>query len=198
MATYSSILAWKIPWTEKPGRLQSMRSQRVGHSWATKHTGSWFIFTFCEISVSTNTQIIQDKRKVNQSSAMQMKLLWYSFSLALRITSVFYSWSIFRIGSGDLGNQKIYIYGSLYFNFLKSSNILIYSPLKLIYRNLIESLAGSKECASNMSVLCLLTQSYPSLCNPMDCSPPGTSVHGDSSGKNTGVGCHALLQGAAH
>ena len=31
MATYSSTLAWKIPWTEKPGRLQSMRSQRVGH-----------------------------------------------------------------------------------------------------------------------------------------------------------------------
>ena len=31
MATQSSILAWKIPWTEEPGRLQSMRSQRVGH-----------------------------------------------------------------------------------------------------------------------------------------------------------------------
>ena len=31
MATHSSNLAWKIPWTEKPGRLQSMRSQRVGH-----------------------------------------------------------------------------------------------------------------------------------------------------------------------
>ena len=31
MATYSSILAWKIPWTEEPGRLQSMGSQRVGH-----------------------------------------------------------------------------------------------------------------------------------------------------------------------
>ena len=31
MATHSSILAWKIPWMEEPGRLQSMRSQRVGH-----------------------------------------------------------------------------------------------------------------------------------------------------------------------
>ena len=31
MATYSSILAWKIPWTEEPSRLQSMKSQRVGH-----------------------------------------------------------------------------------------------------------------------------------------------------------------------
>ena len=32
MATHSSILAWKIPWTEEPGRLRSMGSQRVGHN----------------------------------------------------------------------------------------------------------------------------------------------------------------------
>ena len=31
MATYSSILAWRIPWTEEPGRLQAMGSQRIGH-----------------------------------------------------------------------------------------------------------------------------------------------------------------------
>ena len=34
-----------------------------------------------------------------------------------------------------------------------------------------------------------------SFCNPMSCSPPGTSVHGDSPGKNIGVSCHTLLQG---
>ena len=33
------------------------------------------------------------------------------------------------------------------------------------------------------------------LCDPMDCSPPGSSVHGDSPGENTGVGCYAFLQG---
>ena len=32
MATHSSTLAWKIPWTEEPGRLQSIGSQRVGHN----------------------------------------------------------------------------------------------------------------------------------------------------------------------
>ena len=37
MATHSSILAWKIQWTEEPGELQSMGSQRVGHNWATEH-----------------------------------------------------------------------------------------------------------------------------------------------------------------
>ena len=35
MVTHSSTLAWKIPWTEEPGRLQSMGSQRVGPDWAT-------------------------------------------------------------------------------------------------------------------------------------------------------------------
>ena len=35
MAIHSRTIAWKIPWTEEPGRLQSMGSQRVGHDWAT-------------------------------------------------------------------------------------------------------------------------------------------------------------------
>ena len=42
MAPHSSTLAWKIPWTEEPGRLQSMGSLRVGHNWAT----SLSLFTF--------------------------------------------------------------------------------------------------------------------------------------------------------
>ena len=35
--------------------------------------------------------------------------------------------------------------------------------------------------------------SHVTLCDSMDCSQPGSSIHGDSLGKNTGVGCHALL-----
>ena len=38
MASRANILAWKISWTEKPGRLQSMGSQRVGHDWVIEHT----------------------------------------------------------------------------------------------------------------------------------------------------------------
>ena len=45
------------------------------------------------------------------------------------------------------------------------------------------------------ALLCLVAQSYPTLSNHMDGSPPGSSVHGDSPGKNIIVGCHALLQG---
>ena len=39
MATHSSILAWRFPWTEEHGGLQSVGFQRVGHDWATVHTG---------------------------------------------------------------------------------------------------------------------------------------------------------------
>ena len=55
-------------------------------------------------------------------------------------------------------------------------------------------------CACACAYVCvcvcvhLVTQLCPTVCSPMDCSPPGSSVHGDSPGKNPGVGCHAFLQ----
>ena len=49
MATHSSILAWRIPWTEEPGGLQSMGSQRVGHDWAT----SLSTLTFLQVKKGT-------------------------------------------------------------------------------------------------------------------------------------------------
>ena len=44
-------------------------------------------------------------------------------------------------------------------------------------------------------VMCLVIHSCMILCDPMGWGLPGSSVNGDSPGKNTGVGCHALLQG---
>ena len=43
MAIHSSTIAWKIPWTEEPGRLQSMGSQRVRHDWATSLSLSLYV-----------------------------------------------------------------------------------------------------------------------------------------------------------
>ena len=51
MATHSSILAWGIPWTEEPGRLQSMGLQRVGHDLATKQQQQFC----CRVSVGLFT-----------------------------------------------------------------------------------------------------------------------------------------------
>ena len=48
---------------------------------------------------------------------------------------------------------------------------------------------------TSCAVLCLVDQSRPALCDPMDCSLPDSSVHGDTLGKNTDVSWHVPLQG---
>ena len=74
--------------------------------------------------------------------------------------------------------------------FLKAFFADAFFPLKMTWRNshISFKVVLSYMCAESL-------QSCPTLCDPMDCSPPGSSVHGDSPGKNTGVGCHALLWG---
>ena len=62
----------------------------------------------------------------------------------------------------------------------------------------VHGVAKSRTRLSNWTELnwwCLVLQSCPTLCDPMDCSLPGFCVHGDSPGKSTGVSCHTLLQG---
>ena len=65
---------------------------------------------------------------------------------------------------------------------------------------MVDVKCSSSACPKKISsclilLMCVVTQLCLPLCSPMDCSPPGSSVHGDSPGKNTGVGCHVLLQG---
>ena len=68
----------------------------------------------------------------------------------------------------------------------------------LVFRGSVQSccLLVSDFLQSTCSA-CLVAQLCLTLCDPMDCSVPGPSVHGDSPGKNTGVGCHAFLQGSS-
>ena len=103
MVTHSSILPWRIPWTEEPGRLQSMQSPQVRHDGGTKHS-TWVL---CII--------------------IQSEEIWYHC-----ISSLSYFILIF------------FMY--------------LYICIK-----------GSE------SVSC---QQCLTLCNPMDCSPPGSSIHG--------------------
>ena len=68
----------------------------------------------------------------------------------------------------------------------------------VVLRVLIASasvLRKHKETFLYSIICCAKSLSHVQLCDPMDCSPPGSSVHGDFPGKNTGVGCHVLLQG---
>ena len=57
MAPHSSTLAWKIPWTEEPGRLQSLGSLRVGHDWLSDFTFT-FHFHALEKEVATHSSVL--------------------------------------------------------------------------------------------------------------------------------------------
>ena len=74
MATHSSILAWRIPWVEKPGRLQSMGSQRVGHNRATN------TFFFISEKHRGNLYSIEGVRQGSQGNINPtknfLKILW--------------------------------------------------------------------------------------------------------------------------
>ena len=82
MATHSSTLAWKIPWTEEPGRLPSMGSHRVGHDWsdlaATAETKGPFLVTRSKVS-APNDVISQDSTKMSLSPISHPKQRHYSY-----------------------------------------------------------------------------------------------------------------------
>ena len=58
MATHSSALVWRIPWTEEPGRLQSVGSLRVGHDWATSFSLFTFHFHALEKERATHSSVL--------------------------------------------------------------------------------------------------------------------------------------------
>ena len=53
MATHSSILAWRIPWTEEPGGLQSVGLQRVGHDWVTSFSSKFQVYSILWLTIVT-------------------------------------------------------------------------------------------------------------------------------------------------
>ena len=72
MATHSSILAWRIPWTEEPGGLQSMGSQRVGHNWVTNtHTHTYCLRFYFRLSFHSKVEVEQCPQFINRSKSMR-------------------------------------------------------------------------------------------------------------------------------
>ena len=58
MAPHSSTLAWRVPWTEEPGRRQSLGSHRVGHDWATSLSLFTFHFHVLEKEMATHSSVL--------------------------------------------------------------------------------------------------------------------------------------------
>ena len=81
MATHSGILAWEIPWTEEPSRLQSMRSQRVNHDLVTKRQGDCdrWTRTLQELAVFPATSQKLNRQKFQTTQKLYRQDLLLSF-----------------------------------------------------------------------------------------------------------------------
>ena len=73
MATHSSTLAWKTPWTEEPCRLQSMGSQRVGHDWATSLSLSF------SLVISQKKMFYSPLRNSSSEEQLSFLFVWFHF-----------------------------------------------------------------------------------------------------------------------
>ena len=99
MGTHSSILAWRIPWMEEPGRLQSTGSQRVGHNWATSLSNHR---TKIQPPASGKLQLLAwyGKTQPTPSRSTSFRTPWTS-QPAVSGTSPIHQW--FYTSSGPLG-----------------------------------------------------------------------------------------------
>ena len=138
-------------------------------------------------------QKTDSERREADFLAQNTRFLLFSLPCPVDGVSLFVSLFIFCIGVQLLYNVFI----MLFFSAVQQSEsvicIHIYPPFWIPFPlSSPQSIRYSSQC---WAVLCLVTLLCPTLCNPMGWGLPSSSVHGDSPGKNTGVGCHALLQG---
>ena len=114
-------------------------------------------------------------------------------SLDFSVFIILYSLVLFPIISGSLDLSRLNNF--FFFNsrrLLCSSWFLLLAPWSGHFH---QELCWSHHRANLVRVCGKSLQLCPTLCNPMDCSPPSSSVPGILQVKNTGMGCHALLQG---
>ena len=130
MAAHSRILAWRIPWTEEPGGLRSIGSQRVGHDWSNlaytrAHTGN------------------------PQNSVSSLDL---SFNSKL----------VYLV---DISSSSLNVFSRKIECYMWKTELLI--PMN----------TSSISSSQSISCCCLVTKSCLTLCESMNYSPPGSSVH---------------------
>ena len=111
MAPHSSTLAWKIPWMEEPGRLQSMGSLRVGHDWATSLSLFTFHFHALEKEMATHSSVlawrIPGMGEPGGLLSMGSHRVGHDWSdLAAAAAVLFYVWKKCR----SLGSLKLFLW----------------------------------------------------------------------------------------
>ena len=137
MATHSSILAWRIPWTEKPGGLQSIGSQRVGHDWSDlmQHLGYLKLYFFREkrACVSWASMLLA----VNANSMALLMVGSCVLTVGVSVLAVTLSFGFTRCYHGEklrkgyVGSLCIISYNYMWmYNYLKIKNSIFKKPLK--------------------------------------------------------------------
>ena len=124
MATHFSILARRIPWTEEPGRLQSMGLQRVGPDWAISIFISWVCCNTMSRSIS-GIKTIPCAQHFQPGNQVRKPTIWPSLCPFLNtLTSILTSQSVREVSPSRLDNcpSKSFIYCS------KSTSLLIKFP----------------------------------------------------------------------
>ena len=92
MAPHSSTLAWKIHWTEEPGRLQSMGPLRVGHDWVTSLShilyGCVFIAICVKIFLNFLLDFIIDPLVINSMFSLHVIFFWFLFVVDFLVSAI--------------------------------------------------------------------------------------------------------------
>ena len=161
MATHSSTLAWKIPWTEEPGRLQSMGLLRVGHDLAT----SLPLFPF-----------MHWRRKWQPTPVFLPGESQRWGSLVADVYGVAQSWTQLKRLSSSSNDYPVSVISTLLcWPFVKNN---WNNNSKHIYM----AFPGSRQSLNTSYVgsFLILSQSCPTPWDPMDCNSPASSVHGIS------------------
>ena len=163
MATHSSTLAWKIQWTEKPGRLQSMGSLRVGHYWATSLT---FHFHALEKEMATHSSILAWRIPGTEESSELPSMGSHRFG---------HDWCDLAVAAGQ--NRKILCWSptpkTSYCSALRHYQGL-WESLELILSWCLQkrhALPMPWTQISSLHNCCLVAQLYLILCDHMDCNP---------------------------
>jgi len=152
MATHSSILAWKISWTEEPGRLQSIVAHSVRHNWVDEHTG-------IHLRKKAEIEVMQLQTKECQRLPTNHEQLRRAGLISLQTSKGARPWWHTDFGLLD-SRTRNYIF--LLFKAPQCFTLLCH-PRKLTYLRCIP--------------VCSSTQLCLTLCATIDCSLPGSSVH---------------------
>ena len=171
MATHSSILAWRIPRTEEPGRLQSMGSQRVGHDWVTSLSLSGDNFIMASIL-----------ERINIICSLKGREIEY-FCFFQKFSSIWKSW----IKSCSEYPCTHHLDCTVVPNFLSH---ITFPEVSQLYPAGCECVCVLKLCLT----LCTHTKS---VCVCVHCKLTRLLCPWNFPGKNTGLDCHFLLRGSS-